>query len=58
MENTKELTATDHINKKMLSIFKNHIESGKIPTIQQQQEEEKDNGEWDSEIGSYYCRMC
>ena len=48
MADHHELTAVDHINQNLLSSFKNHVESGNVPTYAT---EEQDNGEWDDETG-------
>lgn len=52
---SEELTATDHINKKMLSIFKSHIENGNVKLME---DKENSNGvdpsEWEDEKGSIY----
>jgi hypothetical protein len=45
VEQFREITATDHVNKHMLDAFKNFIESGKF----QLKETPDDGDEWESE---------
>jgi len=45
-----EITATDHINKKLLSVFKEHVETGNVQLIDgEDQTAGVDPSEWDDD---------
>jgi hypothetical protein len=35
-----EITATDHVNSRLLAMFKDHIESGKVPMFGEENQEQ------------------
>lgn len=48
-----EITATDHINKKLLSVFKEHVETGNVQLIDgEDQTAGVDPSEWDDDKGT------
>ncbi|KAF2078310.1 hypothetical protein CYY_000402 [Polysphondylium violaceum] len=44
-----ELTATDHINKNLLEMFKNRMDSGQFSKYHENNDDE-DNGEFDDDV--------